>query len=153
MEHENDPPAPPLSSCLGLAAPLWTWQPLLADTRGADGHHHHEQDQGDGDEAQLRNGFHEQDENDLEIRSSRLNLPKHQKYQQIYTTAITIGMNEEVHPNHHQVSSVSTVSTTTGGIGGEAREPWRWLQWARKPQTQVFGIFFRGYCYLIPNNN
>ena len=92
MEHENDPPAPPLSSCLGLAAPLWTWQPLLADTRGADGHHHHEQDQGDGDEAQLRNGCHEQDENDLEIGSSRLNLPKHQKYQQIYTTAITIGM-------------------------------------------------------------
>ena len=59
MEHENDPPAPPLSSCLGLAAPLWTWQPLLADTRGADGHHHREQDQGDGDEAQPRNGCHD----------------------------------------------------------------------------------------------
>ena len=80
------PPAPPLSSCLGLAAPLWTWQPLLADTRGADGHHHHEHDQGDGDEAMV---FMKRMKM---IGSSRLNLPKHQKYQQIYTTAITIGM-------------------------------------------------------------
>merc|ERR1719209_1820487 len=37
-----------------------------------------------------------------------------------------------------EVSSVSTVSTTTaGGLGGETREPWRWLQWARKPHSQA----------------
>ena len=48
------------------------------------------------------------------------------------------------YPPKNQVSSVSTVSTTTaGGLGGETREPWRWLQWARKPhaQAQVFRVW------------
>ena len=48
------------------------------------------------------------------------------------------------------MSSVSTVSTTaTGGLGGESREPWRWLQWARKPHNNQTQVLFLSSCLLI----
>ena len=48
------------------------------------------------------------------------------------------------------MSSVSTVSTTaTGGLGGESREPWRWLQWARKPHNNQTQGLFLSSCLLI----
>ena len=120
MNHlnENTQPAPPVSACLGPAAPLRTWKPLLANSRGRNGHHI----------CNLCRNDH-----NYEIIMT-MALVWYYHYQPIQHR----DENNYHYPPKNQVSSVSTVSTTTaGGLGGETREPWRWLQWARKPHAQA----------------
>ena len=81
-------------------------------------------------QSQLTKCLHGQDYQDHDHDEDFMKIDDHHNHQ-----------NQTNHHSHSQVSSVSTVSTTAGGgIGGETREPWRWLQWARKPhaQAQVF---------------